>query len=61
MATYGMVSTQSVLELLVVESDLDRNGGVDQTDQSGRYSDEVGCSSVRSTSVTGTAGEKTRC
>lgn len=49
-----MVSTQSVLELLVVESNLDGNGGVDQTDQSGRNSDEVGCSSVRSTSVTGT-------
>lgn len=52
--TNSMIGAQSVLELLVVQSNLDGDGGVDQTDKSGRHSDEVGGSSVRRASVTGT-------
>jgi hypothetical protein len=29
----SVVGTESVLELLVVDSDLDRNGGIDETDE----------------------------
>lgn len=56
--TNSMVGTQSVLKLLVVQSDLDGDGGVDQTDKSGRYTDEVGGPSVRGACVTSTKRQK---
>lgn len=55
----SVVGTESVLQLSVVESDLDRDGSIDETDQSGGDSDEVGSSSVRRTSVTSDVGDET--
>lgn len=55
----GSLEDSPVLKLSVVDSDLDTDTGVDQTDQCGRDSDKVGCSSVRSTSVTRDIGDET--
>jgi hypothetical protein len=51
--------TETVLELLVVETDLDRDGSVDQSDQSGGHSDEGGRSPVAGTDITGDVGNET--
>jgi hypothetical protein len=51
--------TESVLELLVVKTDLDRDGSVDQSDQSSGHSDEGSRSPVAGTDVTGDVGDET--
>lgn len=51
--------TETVLELLVVETDLDRDRGVDQSDQGGGHSDEGSRSPVAGTDVTGNVGDET--
>ena len=43
----------------MVDSDLDRNTGIDETNEGGGYSDEVGCPSVRSTSVSSDVSDET--
>ena len=43
----------------MVDSDLDGNTGIDETDKSGGYSDKVGCPSVRSTSVSSDISDET--
>jgi hypothetical protein len=44
----GVVSSESVLVVAVVDGNLDRNRGINQTDNSGGNSDEVGISAVSS-------------
>lgn len=43
----------------MVETNLDRNGSVDQSDKGGGYSDEGGRSPVAGTNVTGDVGDET--
>lgn len=43
----------------MVETDLDRDGSVDQSDQSGGYSDEGSRSPVAGTDVTSDVGDET--
>jgi len=47
-----VVCTQTVLVVAIVDGDLDRDRGVDQSNDSGWDTDVVGVSSVRSTSIT---------
>lgn len=51
----GVVGTQAVLIVAVVDSDLDTDTGVDQANDCGGNSDEVGVTSVRSTCVSYTS------
>jgi len=55
----SVVSTKTVLELLVVDADLDRDGSVNEGNEGSANSNVVGASSVRSTSVTENVGSET--
>jgi len=46
----SMVGTKTVLVVVVVDTDLDRDGGVNETNNGGGNTDEVGVSAVSSTS-----------
>jgi hypothetical protein len=46
---WGVVSSKSVLQLAVVDGNLDADSGIDETDDCGGNSDEVGVSSVACT------------
>lgn len=48
----SVVGTQTVLVVGVVDTNLDRDGSVDKTNNGGGNTDEVGVSAVRSTSET---------
>lgn len=48
----SVVGTQTVLVLAVVDGDLDGDGGIDETDDGGRDTDEVGVAAVGGTSET---------
>jgi len=50
----SVVSTQTVLVVAVVDGNLDRHGGINQANDRGRDSDEVGVAAVRSTGKSGT-------
>lgn len=54
-----VVSSKTVLKLLVVNADLDRDGGVDEGNEGSANSDVVGASSVRGTGVTEDVGGET--
>lgn len=45
-----VISTQAVLIIAIVDSNLDRHGSVDQTNHRGRHSDEIGVPAVGGTS-----------
>jgi len=45
----GVVGSETVLVVAVVDGDLDRDGGVNQTDDGGRDTDEVGVAAVGGT------------
>ena len=55
----SVVGTETVLELLVVDADLDRDRSVDQSNEGGTNTDVVGAATVRSTSVTKNVGSET--
>ena len=48
-----MICSESVLVIAIVDSDLDRNTGIDQTNHRGWNADVVGVSSICRTCKTG--------
>lgn len=47
----GVVGTESVLKLAVVDADLDGDGGVDESNEGGADTNPVGVSAIRSAGV----------
>ena len=55
----GMVGTETVLELAVVDANLNGDSSIDEADDGGRDSDEVGVSPVRGACETADIGDET--